>query len=123
MNTIYIYCPCRTTKRAHGQRTEVQSQQQSLTVDRPMRPTQSWTSATQGRPRIQEGRTQGRVYYITHEDVEVVLDVVVGTLQLDTIQVYALIDPRASHSFVAYRIVNNLHMLSSKLAVGVIVRV
>ena len=36
-------------------------------------------------------------------------------------QVYALIDPRASHSFVAYRIVNNLHVLPSKLSVGVMV--
>ena len=36
-------------------------------------------------------------------------------------QVYALIDPRASHSFVAYRIVNNLHVLSSKLGAGVTV--
>ena len=43
----------------------------------------------------------------------VVPDVVAGTLQLDTMQVYALIDPGASHSFVSYRIVNNLHMLSS----------
>jgi hypothetical protein len=36
-------------------------------------------------------------------------------------QVYALIDPGASHSFVAYRIVNNLHVLSSKLGAGVTV--
>jgi uncharacterized membrane protein len=34
-------------------------------------------------------------------------------------QVYALIDPGASHSFVSYRIVNNLHVLSSNLGVGV----
>jgi hypothetical protein len=53
--------------------------------------------------------------------VGVVPDVVTGTLQLDTMQVYALIDPRASHSFVAYRIVNNLHVLPSKLSVGVMV--
>jgi hypothetical protein len=58
---------------------------------------------------------------MTHEDVGVVPNVVVGTLQLYTIQVYALIDPRASHSFVAYRIVNNLYVLSSKLGVGVTV--
>jgi hypothetical protein len=58
---------------------------------------------------------------MTHEDVGAVPNVVVGTLQLDTIQVYALIDPRASHSFVAYRIVNNLYVLSSKLSVGVTV--
>jgi hypothetical protein len=48
-------------------------------------------------------------------DVGVVPDVVVGTLQLDTMQVYALIDPKASHSFASYRIGNNLHVLSSNL--------
>jgi hypothetical protein len=36
-------------------------------------------------------------------------------------QVYALIDPEASNSFVACRIVNNLHVLLSKLGVGVMV--
>ena len=46
---------------------------------------------------------------------------VAGTLQLDTMQVYVLIDPGASHSFVSYRIVNNLHVLSSNLGVGVTV--
>ena len=35
--------------------------------------------------------------------------------------VYALIDLGASHSFVSYRIVNNLHVLSSNLGVGVTV--
>jgi len=73
------------------------------------------------RPRIQEGRTQGRVYHITHENVGVVPDMVAGTLQLDTMQVYTLIDPGASHSFVAYKIMNNMHVLSSKLGVGVTV--
>jgi hypothetical protein len=73
-------CPCKITEGAHGQRTEVQSKQQSVIVDRPIRPTQSGTSATRGRPRIQEGRTQGRVYHLTHEDVGVVPNVVAGTL-------------------------------------------
>ena len=114
-------CPRRTTEGAHGQRIEVQSQQQSVTVNHPIRPTQSGTSATRGRPRNQEGRTQGRVYHMTYEDVGAVPDVVAGTLQLDTMQVYVLIDPGASHSFVSYRIVNNLHVLSSKLGVGVTV--
>ena len=77
-------CPCRTTEGAHGQRIEVQSQQQSVTVDRPIRPTQSGMSATHGRPRNQTGRTLGRVYHMTYEDVKVVPDVVAGTLQLDT---------------------------------------
>ena len=51
----------------------------------------------------------------------VVPDVVAGTLQLDKMQVYALIDHGANHSFVSYRIVNNLHVLSSNLGVGVTV--
>ena len=92
-----------------------------MTVNRPIRPTQSGMSATRGRPRNQEGRTHGRVYHMTYKDVGAVPDMVPGTLQLDTIQVYALIDPGASHSFVSYRIVNNLHVLSSKLGVGVMV--
>nr|XP_034910705.1 uncharacterized protein LOC118046055 [Populus alba] len=71
-------CPRRTIEGVHSQRTEVQSQQQSVTVDRPIRSTQSGTSATHGRPRNQEGRTQGRVYHMTHEDVGVVPDVVAG---------------------------------------------
>jgi hypothetical protein len=74
-----------------------------------------------GGPEIRRERTQGRVYHMTYEDVRVVPDVVAGTLQLDTMQVYALINPGASHSFVSYRIVNNLHMLSSNLGVGVTV--
>ena len=59
---------------------------------------------------MQEGRTQVRVYHMTHEDVGVVPNMVAGTLQLDTMQVYALIDLEASHSFVAHRIVKNLHI-------------
>ena len=88
-----------------------------MIVDCPIKPTQSGTSVTRGRPRNQEGRTQGWVYHMTYEDVGVVPDVVAGTLQLDTMQVYALIDPGASHSFVSYIIVNNLHMLSSNLGI------
>jgi hypothetical protein len=51
-----------------------------VTVDRPIRPIESETSATRGRPRNQEGRTQGRVYHMTYEDVGAVPDVVAGTL-------------------------------------------
>jgi len=114
-------CPRRTIEGAYGQRIEVQNQQQSVTVNRPIRPTQSGTSATRGRPRNQEWRTQGWVYHMTYEDVGAVPDVVTGTLQLDTMHVYALIDPGASHSFVSYRIMNDVHMLSSNLGVGVAV--
>ena len=114
-------CPRKATEGVQGQRTDVRSQQQSVTIDRPARPTQLGTSATRGRPRFQEGRTQGWVYHMTQEDVGAVPDVVASTLQLDTMQVYALIDPGASHSFVTFRIVNNLHMLPSKIGVEVMV--
>jgi hypothetical protein len=39
---------------------------------------------------------------MTQKDVGAMLDVVAGTLQLGLIQVYALINPRTSHSFVAH---------------------
>ena len=48
-------------------------------------------------------------------------NVVAGTLQVKSMQVYALIDPRVSHSFIAYRIVDKLHVLPSKLNMGVTV--
>jgi len=50
--------------------------------------------------------------------VGVVLNMVVGTLQLELMQVYALIDPGASNSFIAYQIVDELHVLPSELNVG-----
>ena len=58
---------------------------------------------------------------MTQEDVRAMPDVVVGTLQLGLIQVYALIDPRASYSFVAHQIISNLNVLPSRLNVGMVV--
>jgi hypothetical protein len=58
-----------------------------VAVNRPIRPTQSGISATQGRPRNQEGRTQDRVYHMTYDDVGAIPDVVASTLQLDMMQV------------------------------------
>lgn len=48
-------------------------------------------------------------------------DIVACTLQLESMQVYASIDPRANHSFITYRIVDKLHVLPSKLNMGVTV--
>jgi hypothetical protein len=39
---------------------------------------------------------------MTQEDVGAMPDVVAGTLQIGSIQVYTLIDLGVSHSFVAY---------------------
>ena len=58
---------------------------------------------------------------MTQEDVGAMPDVVAGTLQLSLIQVYALIDPGASHSFVAHQIIRNLNVLSSRLNMGMVV--
>jgi hypothetical protein len=58
---------------------------------------------------------------MTQKDVGAMPDVITGTLQLGLIQVYALINPRASHSFVAHRIVSNLNVLPSRLNVGMVV--
>jgi hypothetical protein len=44
-----------------------------------------------------------------------------STLQLKLMQVHALIDLRASHSFIAYRIIDKLHVLPNELNVGVMV--
>lgn len=48
-------------------------------------------------------------------------DVVAGTIELSTMQVYTLIDPGASHSFVSCRIVERLHVVPHKLRMGVTV--
>jgi hypothetical protein len=58
---------------------------------------------------------------MTQEDMGAMPDVVAGTLQLSLIQVYSLIDPGASHSFVAHQIIRNLNVLSSRLNVGMVV--
>lgn len=42
-----------------------------------------------------------------------------STLQLKLMQVHALIDLGASHSFIAYRIIDKLHVLPNELNVGV----
>jgi hypothetical protein len=48
-------------------------------------------------------------------------DVIASTLQLGLIQVYDLMDPGASYSFVAHRIVSNLNVLPSRLNVWMVV--
>jgi hypothetical protein len=56
-------CPRRTTEGAHGQRIEVQSHQQSVTVNCPIRPTQSGQVLLVGGPEIRRGGL--RVGYTT----------------------------------------------------------
>jgi hypothetical protein len=40
---------------------------------------------------------------MTQEDVGVMLNVMAGALQLDLMKVYALFDPRVSHSLLNYK--------------------
>ena len=87
-------------------------------VDRPARLTSSGISVTRGRSRFQEGRFQGQVFHMTQEDVGVMPDVA-GTIQLNTMQVYTLIDSGASRSFVLCRIVERLHVVPHKLRIRV----
>ena len=54
----------------------IQSHQQSATVDRLGRLAQSRTSVVRGRPRVQRGGVQGRVFRMTQEDMRDVTDVV-----------------------------------------------
>jgi len=88
-------------RQAQRQGFSIQSLQQSATVDKPGRPAQSGTSAVRGRPRVQGGGVQGRIYCITQDDMRSTTDIVAGTLLLKSQHVYTLIDLGATHSFVA----------------------
>ena len=59
-----------------GQRQQTQSQQQSITVDRPGRPAQLGASGNRGRHRMQGDSTQGRVFHMTQEEVKVAPNIV-----------------------------------------------
>jgi hypothetical protein len=72
-------CP-RRAEFIQGQRPQTQSQQQSITVDRPGRPAQLGASGNRGWPRMQGDRTQGRVFHITQEEVRDAPNVITGTL-------------------------------------------
>jgi hypothetical protein len=69
-----------TTEGVQRQRAATQSQQQSMIVDRPVRPTKSGASANRGRPWFQEERTRGKIYHMTQKDMGAVPDVVAGIL-------------------------------------------
>jgi hypothetical protein len=56
---------------------------------------------------------------MTQENVRETPYFIEGTLLLNIMLVYVIFDHGASHSFISYRIVNDLHMLPSKLDVGV----
>jgi hypothetical protein len=86
-----------------------------------VRPAQSGASGIRGRARVQDTRTPGRVYNMTQEDIRAASDVVAGMLQINSQVVYALIDPGATHSFVANRIVEKLGKCLNKVDKGFII--
>jgi hypothetical protein len=94
-------------------------------VDRPekepMRVTQSGVSANRGRSMSTGNRTQGRVYHMTQEEVRAASDVVAGMITLNAQQVYALLDPRATHSFMSTKFIHKLTMPKCMLEKGLTV--
>jgi len=70
---------------------------------------------------VQDTRTPGRVYNMTREDIRAASDVVAGMLQVNSQVIYALIDPGATHSFVASRIVEKLGKCLNKVDKGFII--
>jgi len=71
--------------------------------------------------RIQGGRTQSRVYYMTQEKTRAVSDVVAGTLQLNSLLVHVLFDLGATHSFVANKLVGGLRKNPCRIENGFII--
>ncbi|XP_061947386.1 uncharacterized protein LOC133670792 [Populus nigra] len=73
-NAIYVEEKVISGKPRHRQQS--QSHQQSITVNRPGRSTQSGANSNRGRTRVQNERDQGRVFRMTQEDVKAASDVV-----------------------------------------------
>ena len=100
---------------------QIQSQKQSVAVDRPARQTQSGTSGNRGHVRAQGDRTQGTVFTMTQEEARVTPNVVAGTLLLNHLPIYVLFDPGATHSFVAHKAVGKLGRSPSRVGKGFII--
>ena len=58
-------------------------------------------SVRQGQTTTSEPRAQTRVYTMTQKDGQATPNVVIGTLSVNNERAYVLIDPGATHSFVA----------------------
>ena len=101
-------CPKRNTGQVQSHRQPSQSHQQSVTVNRPVRSSQSGANSSRGKPRAQNDRTPGRVFHLTQEEARAASDVVAGTLLLNDFNMHVLFDPGATHSFIAKRSVTKL---------------
>jgi len=67
-----------------------QSYQQSVTVNRLVRSSRSRVDSSRGRLGAQTDRTSGRVFHLTHKEVNVATDVVAGTLPMNNFNVLIL---------------------------------
>jgi hypothetical protein len=67
-----------------------QSYQQSITMNRPVRSSQSGADSSRGRLGAQNDRTLGRVFQLTQEQVNAATDVVAGTLSMNNFNVLVL---------------------------------
>jgi len=82
--------------------------QQSVTMNRPVRSSQSRANSNRGRSRAQNDQTLGRVFHLTQEEVRVASDVVIGTLLMSNFSVHMLFDMGTTHLFISRRIVTKL---------------
>ena len=95
-----------------------QSQQQSVTVDRPARQSQTGARGSWGRFRARGDRTQGRVFANTREEAQAAPNMVASTLLLNHLPVFVPFDSGATHSFIAYKTIEKLGMSPHRVFMG-----
>ena len=118
-------CPKRqNTSGTRSEPTVQGSRAAAVTTGRGRGQTQT-VSAAPGRARQEAGQTSGgqaRVYAFTRQEAEAAPDVIRGKISLFNFEVYALIDPGATHSFIASSTASNLSVtpdvLGKDLSVG-----
>jgi len=114
-------CPQLNTEQPQRHRQQSQSHQQSITVNKPGRSTQSGVNSNRGRPRVQTERDQGRVFHMTQEDVRAASDVVAGMVQMNDYQMHVLFDSGATHSFITNKNVTKLSKETKRVKKGFII--
>ncbi|GAV72534.1 zf-CCHC domain-containing protein/RVP_2 domain-containing protein [Cephalotus follicularis] len=70
-------------------------------------------AAGQSRKDTGKGIVKGRVYTLSKDDVPESTTVVGGTIYISGILAHVLIDPGATHSFIASEFARNLHGITS----------
>ena len=62
-----------------------------------------------------EARTQARVYVVTQQDADAVLDVVTGIISILDHDAYTLVDPGATHSFASKHFLDRFQIKTQPL--------